>query len=134
MPAIRTLPPQPATRNSVASTIPQKPSSGRPDRRREVEHVPREPEDERADEDDHEENRDRDRQPARDERADSEHAQDHAGTTAPTRVPAVYAADSEPLSRATTTGVVRVLRVDDDFAGRDLRGHDAEVGQILADE
>ena len=82
MPVITTFGNQLTTRNTVASTIPQKPSSGRPDRVTEVEHVPRQPEDERAEQRDRDERGERDSQTAGDQGADPEHAQHHASDRA----------------------------------------------------
>ena len=73
-----TLGNQPTTRNSVASTIPQKPSSGSPERGPEVEHVPGKPEDEWPEQNRARERGERNRDPASDQRADPKDAEDHA--------------------------------------------------------
>ena len=64
IPVMSTSPNQPTTRNSVASTIAEKPSSGRPSAGREVEHVPCHPEDERPEQDRRGHRRERDGEPA----------------------------------------------------------------------
>ena len=83
MPAIRTLPPQPTTRNERREHDPPEAELRQPDRRGEVEHVPREPEDERSEQDQHDEHREGEREAARDERADPEHAQQRAEAACP---------------------------------------------------